>query len=63
MKKICFLIVLTQFAYSAFENWSGVLGAVNFDTDNWNSRLYLIKSGLKGKFRIQPYFLEGISIY
>ena len=43
--------------------WSGVLGAVYFNTDNWDSRLYLIEPGLKGEFRIQPYFLEGISIY
>jgi hypothetical protein len=43
--------------------WSGVVGAVYFNTDNWDSRLYLIEPGLKGEFRIQPYFLEGISIY
>ena len=43
--------------------WSGVVGAVYFNTDNWDSRLYLIGPGLKGEFRIQPYFLEGISIY
>ena len=56
------LIQLQSLKYQ-FENWSGVLGAVYFDTDNWNSRLYLIESGLKGEFRIQPYFLEGFSIY
>ena len=43
--------------------WSGVVGVVYFNTDNWDSRLYLIEPGLKGEFRIQPYFLEGISIY
>ena len=43
--------------------WSGVVGAVYFNTDNWDSHLYLIEPGLKGEFRIQPYFLEGISIY
>jgi len=43
--------------------WSGVVGSVYFNTDNWDSRLYLIEPGLKGEFRIQPYFLEGISIY
>ncbi|MBC8256458.1 MAG: hypothetical protein H8E85_04035 [Candidatus Marinimicrobia bacterium] len=46
-----------------FENWSCVLGAIYFNTDNWDSRLYLIEPGLKGEFRIQPYYLEGISIY
>ena len=39
------------------------MGSVYFNTDNWDSRFYLIEPGLKGKFRIQPYFLEGISIY
>jgi len=43
--------------------WSGVVGSVYFNTDNWDSRLYLIEPGLKGEFRIQPYFLVGISIY
>ena len=43
--------------------WSGVVGSVYFNTDNWDSRFYLIEPGLKGKFRFQPYFLEGISIY
>ncbi|MDP7026939.1 MAG: hypothetical protein QF380_00860 [Candidatus Marinimicrobia bacterium] len=56
------LIQLQSLKYQ-FKNWSGVLGVVYFDTDNWNSRLYLIEPGLKGEFRIQPYFLEGISIY
>ncbi len=46
-----------------FENWSGVVGAIYFNMDNWDSRLYLIEPGLKGEFRIQPYYLEGISIY
>jgi len=76
MKKICILIVISQLAFPAFEKafklqslkyqkgkWSGVVGAVYFNTDNWDSRLYLIEPGLKGEFRIQPYFLEGISIY
>ena len=43
--------------------WYGVVGAVYFNTDNWDSRLHLIGPGLKGEFRIQPYFLEEISIY
>ena len=56
------LIQLQSLKYQK-EKWSGIVGAVYFNTDNWDSRLYLIEPGLKGEFRIQPYFLEGISIY
>ncbi len=43
--------------------WSGVIGAVYFDTENWDSRLYLIEPGLKGEFRIQPYYEQGSAFY
>ena len=39
------------------------LQSLKYQKGKWDSHLYLIEPGLKGKFRIQPYFLEGISIY
>ena len=45
------------------KQWSGVIGAVYFDTENWDSRLYLIEPGLKGEFRIQPYYEQGSAFY
>ena len=46
-----------------YKKWSGVLGTVYFDTENWDSRLYLIEPGLKGEFRIQPYYKKGRAFY
>ena len=40
-----------------------MIGAVYFDTENWDSRLYLIEPGLKGEFRIQPYYEQGSAFY
>ena len=45
------------------KKWSGVFGAVYFDTENWVSHLYLIAAGLKGEFRIQPYYKRGGAVY
>ena len=45
------------------KQWSGVIGAVYFETENWDSRLYLIEPGLKGEFRIQPYYEQGSAFY
>ena len=40
-----------------------MFGAVYFDTENWDSRLHLIQPGLKGEFRIQPYYKQGSAFY
>ena len=61
--EIIFLIFRIQSLKYHHKKWSGVFGAICFDTENWGSRLYLIEPGLRGDFRIQPYYKQGGAFY
>jgi hypothetical protein len=41
----------------------GIFGAVYYSTESGNSRLYLIEPGLKGEFRILPFYNDGFLLY
>tara|TARA_B100001123_G_C15233605_1_gene996195 strand:- start:840 stop:1166 length:327 start_codon:yes stop_codon:yes gene_type:complete len=54
------LIQLQTLKYK-LKKWTGIAGIVYFNTNKWDSRIYIIEPGLKGEFSSQPFYHDGVS--